>query len=282
MSRTSFFAAIIVAAGCSGPEFPDLPPIAIGGGGARLMTDARTPAEAYDNAYSRLTGLHLQVRDSLSRMGMKNVAGAKAALDEIVENLEILHSLLSDPAAKEALRPYVIAYRELAADVERGRYGANWKTQIDQAEREIKSRFAPSKVAIMSSWPPGREPTPPDAAKPAADASTPEPPPPPVPSYRLAFQAWKQSHADLTERFKNSADCAGAYASVLEAVDAMKSQLPEARRAKLELMRSVYEQQHAETSGFTKIPEHGSKELILRQLGIVQETLEREYDPEKK
>jgi len=193
-------------------------------------------------------------------------------------------------SAKAAYDPYIATYAELATDVERQRPPSNWRTRIDQGEKEIKTRFSYATAPIVKEWPPGMgpgtgtsPPPPHPETTPEGDASPPPPPPKtPVLSMRLAFKAWKQSHADLAAAFQAGRDPAAAYTDIQAAIAAMKQGLPEARHAKLDLMIAVYDQQHVETKGFTTVPAHGSKELILKQLDVVKETLETEYDPDRK
>jgi len=278
---------VLVAASCSdGPDIPRIPPIALSGGGARLMNNARTPFEAYENAYGQMTPCHLRVRTGLGASPQRNYVDSGAALQEITESLRTMQTLVSGEA-KAAFDPYIATYTRLASDVERQQPPANWQTRIDVGEKEIKIKFSPSKMPIVSEWPPGMGPrgAPPPEAKTPPESKPPAPPPPPrapeIP-VRLAFKAWKQSHAELVEAFKTGKDAQTAYADILGAISAMKEGLPAARHAKLDLMRAVYEQQNEETKGFTSVPPHGSKELILKQLDVVKETLETEYDPDRK
>src|SRR5262245_36630394 len=64
------FSAVITlcaAVGCGGgPNVPDMPPLSIGGGGVALMTDAKTPREAYELAYSRLRNFHAKLESCLT------------------------------------------------------------------------------------------------------------------------------------------------------------------------------------------------------------------------
>jgi hypothetical protein len=276
---------MLLLSACGSAEIPRLPPISVGGGGVRLMDEARTPAEAYDNAYSTLTGCHQRVRSGLGPAGQRNYIDASAALEEIAESLRVMRALVKEEA-KPAFDPYIASYTDLAEDVGRRSPPANWQTRLDQGEREVKSKFSYAQAPIVADWPAGMGPThgtaPP--SKPPAPAPDPAAPAPKAPevSIRLAFKAWKQSHADLAEAFRAGRDAASAYEDVKAAIAAMKQGLPAARHAKLDLMLAVYEQQHGETKGFTAIPAHGSRELILKQLDVVKETLETEYDPDRK
>ena len=279
--------AVLGAAACGGPDVPRLPPIAVGGGGARLMDEARTPAEAYENAFGKLTGCHNRVRQGLGNANNRNHRDAAGALAEIVESLRVMRALVTEEA-KKAYDPYIASYESLARDTDLDRAPANWQTRIDTGEKEIKSKFSYAQAPIVSAWPPGMGPGTSSTEAPQSTTKTPDaaaPPPhskgPEIP-IRLSFKAWKQSHADLVEAFKTGRGAEAAYADIQSAVAAMKQGLPAARHAKLDLMLAVYEQQHGETKGFTAVPQHGSKDLILKQLDVVKETLESEYDPDRK
>src|SRR5262245_50352257 len=284
MKRFAVALVVVAASACGGPDIPRMPPISVGGGGVRLMDDAKTPAEAYDNAYSQMTGCHNRVRQGLGIGTQRNYLDAAAALEEIADSLRVMRALVPD-ASKPPFDPYIKTYAELASDVGRRRPPANWQTVIDQGEREIKSKFPYSTAPIVHEWPPGMGP---NNIPPAKGPADPGPPPPPVSTpaavvpLRLAFKAWKQSHADLAAAFDAGKDAAVAYEDVRGAISAMKEGLPAARHAKLDLMLAVYEQQNSETKGFTAVPPHGSKALILKQLDVVKETLEPEYDPDRK
>jgi hypothetical protein len=275
---------LILAASCSdAPDIPRLPPVSIGSGRVKLMTDAKTPAEAYDLAFTKITGCHVRVRTGLGGSEAKNYLDASAALSEVAESLKTMQALVTEEA-KEGYLPYIARYEGLALDVSRHRIPASWQTRIDQDEREIKSQFSTKTAPIVRDWPPGLRPEKEPAAEPGKPADPPPPPPvktPDVP-FRLAFKAWKQSHTDLVDLFTAGKDCKQAYSDILNALSAMKEGIPAARQPKLGLMISVYEQQHEETKGFTAIPPHASKELILKQFGVVKETLEAEYDPDRK
>jgi hypothetical protein len=280
------FALALVASACGGPDIPRMPPLSIGSGGVRMMDDAKTPVEAYENAYSSMTGCHNRVRQGLGIGTQRNFLDAAAALEEIADSLRVMRALVPDDS-KAPYDPYIKTYADLATDVGRRRPPANWQTVIDQGEREIKSKFAFTTAPIVKEWPPGMgtnaNVVPPATGPAEADPIPPAPPAPvAVVPLRLAFKAWKQSHADLAAAFDAGKDATPAYEDVRGAITAMKDGLPAARHAKLNLMLAVYEQQHAETKGFTAVPPHGTKALILKQLDVVKETLATEYDPDRK
>ena len=68
----------LLTASCGGGAV-ELPTVELGGaGGTRLMNGtAKTPAEAYDNAYSQLTRAHLNVRRNLEAAARTSTAPAR-------------------------------------------------------------------------------------------------------------------------------------------------------------------------------------------------------------
>ena len=289
--RFTLITILLLGLGCSGDSDVRVPPVGVGSGNVRLMQDAKSPAEAYENAFASFTPCHNRVRRGLGTSVQQNTRDAAAALEEIAGNLRVMQALVVD-ASKAAFDPYIADYADLAKSVDRQNAPANWQTRIDRNEREIKSKFSFLEAQVVTQWPEGMGPqataAPPKPPPPPAPA--PDAPPPPAPvsppatplSPRLAYRAWKQAHADLAAAFQAGKDAASAYADIQEALKALKQGLPAARHAKVDLMLAVYEQQSGETKGFTTVPPHGSKELILKQLDVVKESLEAEYDPDKK
>jgi hypothetical protein len=228
------------------------------------------------------------VRSGLGSSLSPNYLDAEGALEEIVESLRAMRALV-EPAAQAAYDPHIADYSSLAVDVGRRNAPANWRTRIDVGEKEIKSKFSYATAPIVSKWPPGMGPEPASSSPPPAPVVSKDPPPPPpapkaapdVPM-RMAFKAWKQSHADLVGAFEAGRDAASAYSDVQDSLSALKKGVPASRHAKIDLMLAVYEQQHTETKGFSAVPANGSKELIRKQLDVVRETLETEYDPDRK
>jgi hypothetical protein len=286
--RFTLILTSLLLLGCGGDAEVRVPPVGVGGGGARILQDAKTPAEAYENAFASFTPCHNRVRRGLGTSVQQNYRDAAAALEEVTGNLRIMQALVVD-ASKPAFDPYIADYADLAKAVDRQNAPANWQTRLDRNEREIKSKFSFLEAQIVTQWPEGMgpqattpAPKPPAPAPDSAPAPTPVPPPSPAMPPRLAYRAWKQSHTDLVAAFQGGKEAASPYADVQAALAAMKQGLPAARHAKIDLMLAVYEQQNGETRGFTTVPPHGSKELILKQLDVVKESLEAEYDPDKK
>src|SRR5262245_47932953 len=82
--------ALSIACGCGGGGV-EIPAVELGGSsGARLMNgNAKTPSEAYDNAYSQLTRAHYNVRRNLESRS-QNQYGAREAMKQIVGCLEAM------------------------------------------------------------------------------------------------------------------------------------------------------------------------------------------------
>src|SRR5690349_3099654 len=125
MRRLPAVVMLLLAACSDGPDIPRIPTIALSGGGARLMTNARTPTEAYDNAYGLMTPCHLRARQGLGQSPQRNYVDSASALRDIVEALTVMQSLVS-AESKAAYDPYIASYTQLASDVERHQPPANW------------------------------------------------------------------------------------------------------------------------------------------------------------
>jgi hypothetical protein len=247
--------SLLVLVGCGGPEVPRMPPLSVGSGGVRMMDEARTPAEAYENAFSKLTGCHNRVRSGLGSSSQRNYRDAGGALEEIAESLRVMRALVTDEA-KPAYDPYIAAYAELAVDTSRDRAPANWQTRIDQGERDIKGKFSYVQAPIVSTWPRGwdrerRRRPPSKAASPirlaARRGQGPEIPHPP------SYKAWKQSHT--ISPGLQAGRCDGTtYADVQSSIAAMKQGSRGAPRRETRPALAVYEQQLARRREFSAIP----------------------------
>jgi len=283
MNRFSLALALL-AAGCgdSAPDIPDMPPISVSSGGVSLMSEARTPREAYELAYGRLNSYHTKVRNWLYANPPNDYAIERTMI-QIAESVETMHAVALEPKKSE-LVPLARWYREMS----KGPWRGSFESELRRYERLLKGGFASSDVDVIAEFPDkkpptagGTDPKPPDDPK-----DKPKPPPTPPPSSDtpvwMLYNAWKQSHADLVEAYGKKGDCARAYQRVRESMAALKARLPEDRRKKLDLCDAIYQQQWDETKSYTAPPPGGKEEDVVRGLTYVGAEMEREYNPDKK
>jgi hypothetical protein len=302
----------LFAAACGNAE---LPPIELDGpGGPRLMTGAgKTPEEAYDFAYAQIHPQHNRIKQSLDAR-YNNRLGAQAALERILEALQSMRSLVT-PAFQSKFDPYLLKYRGWLRDVERDIWGGSFMTDLDQAEREVKSQFSISKVELVAEISPAKpapqaaapapkpEPVPPAPGPNTAPPSdkvelppgpkTPPPPPPVAPPpvapppaapampFRLAYRAWDAAHDQLIGAYKAKKDCAAFYQDVTGALALMKPQVPAEKQGKLQIYIDYYSGVHEKTKGFTVLPDKTSEKDIVDELDVAARVIRKEFNPDK-
>ena len=295
---------IFAASGCGNTE---LPPIELDApGGPRLMTGAgRTPEEAYEFAYASIHPQSYNVRRNLEPRG-QNLYGAQVALQRLIDALLSMRSLVT-PAFQPRFDPYVLKYRAFLREVERNTWGGSFLSDFDQAEREVKSRFAMHQVELVADLaaakpapapvaspvpaapPPANTPPPTDKVELPAGSRTPTPvaPAPAAPaaapsmSYRLAYKAWDRAHDELVATYKEKKDCRTAYEDVSGALALMKAQLPPDRALKLQIWIEYYADIHAKTKGFSSLPEKTTEKDVVDELDDPARFLRRMFVPEK-
>lgn len=306
--------------GCA--DNAELPPIELGGpGGARLMNgQGRSPQENYEIAHSQLHRQHYNVLRNLEPRS-QNPYAARAALDAIVQNLEIMKSLAS-PADRARFDPYIARYRGWSADVAANRWGGSFTQDVERSEYELKAKLSPDNVEIVAdpavaapapaaTTSPAPRPAPAPANAPAAGvpddkAVTPEKPPaPPAPapapaavaapapapapapanasSARLFYKAWDRSHDDLVALYKAKKDCRAAYEDVVGSLRQLHANTDPAKRGKLELYLDYYAGIHEKTKGFTTLPqgEKIAEKDIVDELDVAARVIRKEFNPEK-
>ncbi|MBV8881888.1 MAG: hypothetical protein JO332_18155, partial [Planctomycetaceae bacterium] len=233
------FCAVLLAGigGCGGAEIPT---VELGGpGGARLMNgQARSPAEAYENAYAQLTRAHYNVHRNLDSRG-QNQLGAQEAMALILRCLETMKGCVATQD-QAAFDPYLARYAGWQKDLEKGTWGGAFLTDLERTEREVKSKFNPSAVQVLASFPgaPKMEPTPPKSTEPPFTADKVEvpvlqkPPKPDAPkapvaeppasnpaaNLRLLYKAWDRAHDELLAAYRDKKDCRAKYADVVAAL----------------------------------------------------------------
>jgi len=293
--------ALLVFLGCS--DTSEIPALELGGDGPRLMTGGgRTPAEAYEIAYSRLHRQHYDVLRNLEGRS-QNLYAARVSLDAIAQNLETMKSL-AGPSDRPRFDPYIARYRSWASDVAANRWGGSFTQEVERSEYELKAKLSPSNVEIAGEAPavaaapvaarpapgpsvsvpddkavtPGPRPEPPPAAAPA-----PAPAPANVSNARLFYKAWDRSHDDLVALYKAKKDCRAAYEDVIGALKQLHANTDPRKRGKLELYLDYYGAIHDKTKGFTALPE-GEKiaeKDIVDELDVAARVIRKEFNPEK-
>lgn len=315
MKRLAGTALLAAFAACSGGQLPEIPTVQVNDGGVRLMTDAKTPFEAYEKAYSDMTRRHLEIRRSLGPNGSRIAVESAAA--KIVQNLVIMRGVLVRPEPS-TIDPYLAFYGEVEKLAKQGRIGGDWVTKIDQKEKEIKLRFAIRDVEVISEFPKKDETSktqpknetrteekkgddlPPPKEKKDETTSTQnksdepvkEPKkdttsdPPPTKddgvTYRLLFKAWQKSHEDLCAAFKARQNVKERYEEVLESLRGMRKHLSAKDGERLQVYIAFYEKIHEDTKGFTSVPQGAKDEDVLNDLRIVSSGIAKDFDPARR
>lgn len=307
MKRFSFLALLLPLAACGPDAIPDIPTLEVGGGGARFMTDAKTPFEAYDKAWSEMTKQHLGIRREIGPNGNRFALESYSA--RIVRNLQIMKSVLVSPAPS-TLDPYLKFYTEVHDLAKAGRFGGNYVNLLNQYEREIHVNYAPDNVQIATEF----ETTAKDAKKeetaksakkeektddlpPPVEKKEDEPKPkvdPPVETpvetpakdegvgYRLMFKAWQKSHDELCTAFQAKKDAQARYEEVREALRELAKKVDAKPAERLQVYVTFYEKIHDDTRGFTTLPEGAKDEDVLNDLKIVGAGVAKDFDPARK
>lgn len=300
MNRLSPGVALLTvwAWGCSGGG-AEIPPVEIGGpSGARLMNgQAKSPVEAYENAYALLTRSHYNVHRNLEARG-QNLMGAKEAMALIIQCLESMKSCVA-PAEQPPFDPYIARYAEWQKDIENGTWGGAFLTDLERTEREVKSKFNPQSVRILGEFP-GRPVAPP--SKPTEPPFTPEKvevpilksdgadaPRAPVPasvvnpvvSQRLHYKAWDRAHDDLVAAYKEKKDCKAKYEDVAAALRLMKEGYSGEHAACLEIYINYYADLSEKTRTFSTLPEKTTEADILDELDVAARVIRKRFNPDK-
>jgi len=300
--------------GCS--DTAEIPSLELGGpGGARLMNgQARTPLEAYENAYAQIHRQHFNVLRNLEARG-QSLYGARAALDAIVQALETM-KILAGPSDRPRFDPYIARYRGWSADVGANRWGGSFTQDLERSEYELKSKFSPDNVEIVADFAsargapaqsapaPAATPVPapavpstpgvpddkvvaPARPAPAPPAAAPAPAPAPGTSNaaaaRLFYKAWDRSHDDLLAAYKAKKDSRVPYEDVAGALRQLHANTAPEKRAKLQIYIDYYAGIHEKTKGFTTLPEGEkiSEKDIIDELDVAARVIRKEFNPDK-
>ena len=294
--------AVGLAWGCSGAV--EIPTVELGGaGGARLMNgSARTPSEAYENAYSQLTRAHYNVRRNLDSRS-QNQYGAREAMKQIVGCLEAMRGCVP-PAGQPSFDPYLVRYAGWVKELENGTWGGSFLTDFDRTERELKSKFNPSGAEVLAEFPgtPPRKPEPPPrrpadplltpdqvevpvSRNPAGTETAPpkaaEPAPKSDASLRVLFKAWSGAHHDLIAGYQDKKACRPKYEEVVESLRLMKAQVSDERAMKIQIYIEYYGAVDEKTRGFSALPEKTTEKDIIDELEVAARVIRKEFNPDK-
>lgn len=297
--RSPAFALLLgLAWGCGGPG--EVPTVELGGpSGARLMNgQARSPADAYDNAYATLTRAHYNVRRNLESRG-QNQLGAQEAMGQILRSLETMKACVAVDAA--AFDPYLAKYAGWQKDLQGGSWGGAFLTDLERTEREVKSKFAPGSARLLESFPGAAkpEPAPPKSTEPtfnsdkvevpvvknppAGEIQTAPPETAAVPTavtLRLLFKAWDRAHDDLIAAYKEKADCRAKYADVVASLKLLKERHSGEKAATLQIYLDYYGDVDEKTKTFTSLPPKTSEKDILDELDVAARVIRKKFKPE--
>ena len=139
--------ALLLCAGCANRGVPT---IEIGGSnGTRLMNNkAQDEAEAYEILFTGLTKQNIDVRLSLeSQKKKRNLFSAGKAMRNILTRITRMRSLVT-PESQADFDPYIAKYSKWAKSLEKKSWSGSLTSLFNRAEKEVRSRFHPSKVAI--------------------------------------------------------------------------------------------------------------------------------------
>jgi hypothetical protein len=287
--------------GCGDAQIPT---VEVGGpSGARLMNgQPKSPADAYDNAYAQLTRAHYNVHRNLEARG-QNQYGAQEAMGLIVHCLEVMKSCVPD-ADRARFDPYLARYSAWKTDIEKGTWGGAFLTDLEQTERELKSKFNPSTTQVLAEFPGAAPAAKPETAapktadplvsdkvevpvskksdKPDAPQVPVEPTPPdPVVSQRLLFKTWDKAHVELVAAYKEHQDCKAKYEDVITAIRLMKEKQTPEIAGKLQIYVDYYADVEAKTKCFTALPEKTTEKDILDELEVAARVLRKLCNPDK-
>ncbi len=287
-------AAVLLLGSCTGGQI-GLPPISLSGNSVKLMTDARTPMEAYVNAHGRLTRLHLNARKSLEDMP-SNYFGASDSLRRIIAQLELMKKLTQEPAGT-GLETYIARYRSMLHAAEKKRAAGALISDLRRYGREVKIKFAPSAVAILAKFPrdesAAQAGSNDDSLPPPPDEPTLPPPKLPAPKkdpapkegtvpFWILYKSWVSVQDDLASAYRGKKETAAAYRRAVDLLTRMAASVGKERRNTLDLCAKMYAKAHEKTRGFTSLPGGIRAEDILSELNTIAGIVREGYDPDRK
>jgi hypothetical protein len=306
---------LLFALGCAGSG-AELPPVEIGGSGARLMSGTgKTPEESYEIAYAQLSKQHLNVRRALEPRG-RNLYGASLSMQAILDAFERMRSLVTPPC-QVRFDPWIAKYKEWQKEVERDTWGGSFLQDLDVAERRVKEVFSLDAVELVTAQPiaakdppPAIRPAPPAAPRetpvaippdkavlpparpvpPASEAPVPAertasqlPPAAPAGNSRIYYKAWDGFHDALAAAFKATPrpDCRSKYEDLRDSLQLLKATLSSDRALKLQIYIDYYAAMSEKTRTFSSLPEKTTDKDILDELEVVARVIRKEFNPDR-
>lgn len=314
MTRVPLLFLALLAACADGAE---VPPLEIGGGGVRAMTgNAKTPVEAYENAYAQIHRQTQNVLRALQNRG-QNLYAAREGMAALAHAVETMRSVAA-PLERPRFDPYVARYRGWLSDLDRNVWGGSFLSDVEQSAVEVKTRFSPASIEILAEFPgaataqsppppaapppgtkppasgvpedkallppPGATPSSPSAAPTAPPGATPPPAAVPAASARLLYKAWDRAHDDLVASVKAKKDARRNYEDVMESLRLLKAQTAEPDRVKkLEIYLDYYAAVHEKTKGFTAPPEgeKATEKDVADELDVAARVIRSLFNPDK-
>jgi hypothetical protein len=303
MNRLSPGIALVFACslGCSGGA--EIPPVEIGGpSGARLMNgQARSPSEAYENAYAQLTRAHYNVHRNLDARG-QNQLGASEAMTLIIRCLETMRSCVPI-ADRPPFDPYIARYSDWEKDIQRGTWGGAFLTDLERTEREVKSRFHPSSVQFLAEFlgaakvdpVPAKNPEPtftadrvevpvlknPDGPEAAKQPALGGPVVNPAATLKILFKAWDRAHDELVASYKEKKDCKSKYEDAVAALKLLKDHHGGEQANCLQIYLNYYADINEKTKTFTALPEKTTEKDILDELDVAARVIRKRFHPDR-
>ncbi|HVR84423.1 MAG TPA: hypothetical protein VMU54_08940 [Planctomycetota bacterium] len=303
MNRLSPGIALFLAWPWGCTDGAEIPPVEIGGpNGARLMNgQARSPSEAYENAYAQLTRAHYNVHRNLDARG-QNQLGATDAMALIIRCLETMQSCVAS-ADRGLFNPYIARYTGWQKDIEHGTWGGAFLSDLERTEREVKSRFNPGSVHVLAEFGGAAKPEPipvktqeppffadkvevpvlkkpdgPEAPKqPVVDAPVVNP----AATLKLLYQAWDRAHDELVAAYKDKKDCTPKYEGVIAALRLLKGQHGVEQADFLQIYLNYYADISEKTKTFTALPEKTTEKDILDELDVAARVIRKRFNPDK-
>jgi len=264
---------ICFAVGCknSAIDLPPLQPIDVEPD--ITSADLSNPAELYEKTYCKLRKEHLIINQNLH----SNLLAIKIALNSISKNLNIM-KLLSDEPFSSDIQNYIEKYKEIYNDFASNRFSNLTLLNLNQYEKEILSKFHPSKITILSK--------PMHKIYTAKDKDTKKNIPLTEPTletlsnntpFSAIYKLWEKAHDNLANTYvyvSQKGDTKSLYDKLKKILVLMKDRLPNSEQAKFQIYINEYDRIYKITSGFTI---QGKND----ELNFIKVAISQMYNPNK-